>query len=301
MRDARDPERLSPVKQEMLQQFRKQSLTQEQIDKRLQSSFSSWNPFSDAPFSASLPTGQQRAALASIYSTFAVEGFEQHRDPDAALAYADRQMQKQFGTQAGVITRYPPAKTGLPKIAGTGPDGYGWINEQAAKTVKDQLGIVVEPSQIVLLPVERDGVSTRAGFDGRPMTVKRSDSKPGQETSYQSVPYQIMVVPKTPEQEIQILNGAYFPDVTTYVDEKNKAIEKQNEALTAYDQFDIPYAVNPAQRSLLETPEQKERAARAKKTQELRDAQEEARRRQGTEGMTMEQLLEQSNRNRNGP
>lgn len=278
MREARDPERLNPVKQEQLQQFKKQNLTQEQIDKRLQSNFSSWNPFSDAPFSAQLPTGQQRTAISSIYATFAEEGFERHRDPDAALSYADMQMQKQFGTQNGVITRYPPGKAGLPKIAGAGSDGYGWINEQAAKTVKDQLGIVVDPSQIVLLPVERDGVSTRAGFDGKPMTVKRRDSKPGQETSFQSVPYQIMVVPKTPEQDVHILNGAYFPDVDSYIGEKNKAIEAQNaQPLTGYDQFGIPFEVQPHQRSLLETPTQKARAEKAKAEKRLRDAQEQER------------------------
>ena len=281
MKDARDPEKLNPVKQEQLQQFKKQSLTQEQIDKRLQSNFSSWNPFSDAPFSAQLPTGQQRTAISSIYASFATEGFEKHRDPDAALAYADMQFQKQFGTQNGVITRYPPSKAGLPKIAGVGSDGYGWINEQAAKTVKDNLGIVVDPSQIVLMPVERDGVSTRAGFDGQPMTVKRRDGKPGQETNYQSVPYQIMVVPKTPEQEIHVLNGAFFPDVDTYVGEKNKATAEQNaQNLVGYDQYGIPFGVTPHQSSLLETPTQKARSDKAKMDQKLRDAQEAERARQ---------------------
>jgi len=275
MKDARDPEKLNPVKQEQLQQFKKQSLTQEQIDKRLVSAFSSWVPFSG---SAQLPNGQQRTAISSIYATFATEGFEKHRDPDAALAYADMQFQKQFGTQNGVITRYPPSKAGLPKIAGVGGDGYGWINEQAAKTVKDNLGIVVDPSQIVLLPVERDGVSTRAGFDGRPMDVKRRDSKPGQETSYQSVPYQIMVVPKTPEQDVHVLNGAFFPDVDTYIGEKNKAITEQNaQSFTGYDQFGIPFEVPAYQRGAIETPVQQERAAKAKTEQRLRDAREQER------------------------
>lgn len=281
MKAARDPERLNPVKQEQLQQFKKQHLTQEQIDKRLQSAFSSWSPFSDAPFSAQLPNGPQRTAISGIYATFAEEGFEKHRDPDAALAYADMQFQKQFGTQNGTITRYPPSKAGLPKIAGVGSDGYGWINEQAAQAVKDNLGIVVDPSQIVLLPVERNGVSTRAGFDGQPMTVKRRDSKPGQETSFQSVPYQIMVIPKTPEQDIHILNGAFFPDVDAYVADKNKEIADKNaQPLTGYDQFGNPFEVPAYQRRLLETPAQKERAAKAKKDQQLRDAQDAERKRQ---------------------
>lgn len=299
MKDARDPERLNPVKQEQLQQFRKQSLTQEQIDKRLVSNFSSWNPLSDAPFSAQLPTGPQRTALASIYSSFATEGFEHHRDPDKALAYADMQMQKQFGTQNGVITRYPPNKTGLAKLPGVGGDGYGWINEQAAETVKTQLGIVVDPAQIVLLPVERDGVSTRAGFDGRPMAVKRKDSKPGQETSYQSVPYQIMVLPKTPDQQIVTMNGAFFPDVDEYVMARNKRVMENPP--TVYDEYGQPYQVKPPQSSLLDTPVQKERAEKAKTKERLTAGQEQARRRNATEGMTFEQLNEQAQRNRNGP
>lgn len=297
VRDARDPEKLSPVKQEQLQQFRKQSLSQEKIDERLQSSLSSWNPFSDAPFSAQLPTGQQRTALSGFYKAFAEEGFERHRDPDAALKYADAQFGKQFGTQNGTITRYPPAKTGLPKISGSGSDGYRWINEQAAQTVKDQMGVVVDPDQIVLVPVERDGVSTRAGFDGKPMDVKRPDGG-----SYQSVPYQIIVQPKTPEQEAIVLLGAYFPDVDTYVGQKNKEIEKLNATpLTGYDQFGIPFAVAPAQRSLLETPTQQKRAAEAATAARLRAGQEQARRKNETEGMTFHELNAQMQAERNGP
>lgn len=276
MQDARDPEKLNPVKQEQLQQFRQQNLTQEQIDKRVQSNLSSWNPFSDAPFSAQMPTGQQRTAISSIYATFATEGFERHRDPDAALAYADMQFQKQFGTQNGVITRYPPSKTGLQKLPGVGADGYGWVNEQAAKTVKDQLGIVVDPDQIVLQPVERDGVSTRAGFDGRPMMVKRKDGKPGQETSYQSVPYQIVVLPKTPEQDVQILGGAFFPDIETYVAEKNT--ERANNPAVAYDEYGQSYNLPPSQSAIMESPTQKLRAshARERERQEARRAADEA-------------------------
>lgn len=278
MKAARDPERLNPVKQEQLQQFRKQSLTQEQIDKRVAAAFSSWNPFSDAPFSAQLPTGDQRAAISGIYSSFALEGFERHRNPDDALAYADAQFNKQFGLQNGVITRYPPAKANLPKIPGSGPDGYRWINEQAAQTVKDQLGIVVDPSQIVLQPVERVGASTRAGFDGKPTEVKREDG-----SSYLAVPYQIVVQPKTPEQDVHILNGAFFPDVDTYVAGKNKEIEEKNATpYTGYDQFGIPFEVAPYQHSLIETEQQKtnkalyERQQRERERQAARKAADEA-------------------------
>jgi hypothetical protein len=277
--DARDTTKLDPVRQEQLQQFRKQSLTQEQIDKRLQSSFSSWSPFSNAPFSAQLPTGPQRTALASIYSEFATEGFEKFRDPDKALAFADLRVQQQFGTQNGVIMRFPPNKSSLPKLPGVGGDGYGWINEQAVAVVKDKLGVVVDPSQIVLMPIERDGVSTRAAFQGQPMTVTRDDSgRPEQRTKFQSIPYMVTVIPKTPEQDLLVVNGAFFPDVDTYVAEKNKKIEADNaKAAEAppvyYDPYGFSAPVQPYQQKLLETPEQQQRREQAAKEEELRASQ----------------------------
>ncbi len=277
IKDARDPALLDPVKQEQMQQFRKGSLTQEKIDSRLQSKFASgWFGFG-AP---SLPTGPQRTALASIYSEFAEEGFQQFRDPTKAMEFADLRVQQQFGTQNGVLTRYPPAKAGLPALPGA-KDGHAWVNEQAAQIVKDRLGVVVDPSQIVLMPVERDGASTSAAFRGQPMTVKRSDSKPGQETSFQSVPYMIQVMPKTAEQELLTVNGAFFPDVESYVAAKNKDIADGNaKTFTAYDEFGIPFEVPPHQRGLLETPEQKARRAKAEKDAELRTAQQRERERQ---------------------
>lgn len=281
--DARDTTRLDPVRQEQLQQFRKQSLSQDQIDARLRSSFSSWSPFSSAPFSVQLPTGPQRTAMASIYSEFATEGFEKFRDPDKALAFADMRVQQQFGVQNGVLMRYPPAKAGLPKLAGTGGDGFGWISEQAVGVVKDRLGVNVDPSQIVLVPVERDGVSTRAAFNGQPTTVTRDDSgRPEQRATFQSLPYMITVIPKTPEQDLLVVNGAFFPDVDTYVAEKNKKIEADNaKAAEAppvyYDPYGFSAPVQPYQQKLLETPEQQARREQIAKAAELRTSQDKER------------------------
>lgn len=268
--DARNPALMDPVKQEQMQQFRKSALTQEKIDTRLQSKFASGVLGFGAP---ALPTGPQRTALASIYSEFAEEGFNQFRDPDKALEFADLRVQQQFGVQNGVLTRYPPSKAGLPGLPGAS-DKHAWVNEQAAGVVKDVLGVVVDPSQIVLLPVERDGVSTSAAFRGQPMSVKRKDGKPGQETSFQSVPYMIQVIPKTPEQQLLTVNGAFFPDIDTYVQGKNKAVDAAAAPLTGYDQFGIPYSVQPHQADHLSTPEQVSRRARAEAEQKLRDAQQ---------------------------
>lgn len=277
--DERDTTKLDPVRQEQLQQFRKQSLTQDQIDARLRSNFSSRNPLSSAPFSVQLPTGPQRTAMASIYSEFATEGFEKFRDSDKALAFADMRVQQQFGVQNGVLMRYPPAKAGLPRLAGTGSDGFGWINEQAAETVKVQLGVTVDPSQVILAPIERDGVSTRAAFNGQPTTVTRNDSgRPEQRTVFQSVPYMIMVMPKTPDQDMLVVNGAFFPDVDTYVSEKNKKIEADNAKSAEappvyYDPYGFSAPVQPYQQKLLETPEQQQRREQAAKEEELRASQ----------------------------
>lgn len=277
--DERDTTKLDPVRQEQLQQFKKQSLTQDQIDARLRSNFSSWNPLSSAPFSVRLPAGPQRTAMASIYSEFATEGYEKFRDPDKALAFADLRVQQQFGVQNGVLMRYPPAKAGLPKLAGTGGDGFGWINEQAAAVVKDRLGVNVDPSQVILVPVERDGVSTRAAFNGQPTTVTRDDSgRPEQRTTFQSVPYMITVMPKTPEQDMLVVNGAFFPDVDTYVSDKNKKIAADNAAAADapamyFDNAGLGVPVQPYQQKLLETPEQQQRREWAAKADELRASQ----------------------------
>lgn len=267
MADARNPDNMNPVKQEQVQQFRKSSLTQEKIDSRLQSTFSSWMPFSGP----ALPSGEQRTALASIYSEFASEGFEVHRDPAKALAYADMKVEQQFGVQNGVLMRYPPEKTSLPSLPGI---GRKWINEQAAGYVKDRMGVVVDPSQVILVPIERDGVSTSAAFrDGKTTRVKRDDGKPGQETEFDSVPYAIHVMPKDPKQSYLVLDGAFFPDVETYVDTKNAQGRAIAEGAMMLDGFGIPFAAPAHAPELLRTPEQQQRRSKAEAEAQLIAAQ----------------------------
>lgn len=267
MKDARDPERLKPVKQEQEQQFKKDHLTQAKIEARVQQDFATGVFGGGAP---EIPQGPQRVALASIYSEFAVEGFRQFGDPDKALEFAKLRVSQQFGAQNGVLTRYPPSKTLLPPLS-AGPDPYAWINEQAADIVKRELGVIVKPSQIVFMPVERAGASTRAAFDGRPQTVNRQDSKPGQTTSYQSVPYAIQVIPDTAEGDILTVDGVFFPDAETYVNEKNA--QPDAAPLTGYDRRGMPFTVPARQREFLKTPEQQQLA----KDAELRRSQAEER------------------------
>lgn len=204
-------EKMEPVKQEQFQLFQKQSLAQSQIDGRLQRLFTSWNVFGDKPFSVALPAGEQRTIMASIYADWAKQGYEKFRDADKALAYADLRAQKQIGVQNGMLMVYPPSKSGLPRVADKG-DGYQWVSEQAAEEVLAQKGVKVDPAQIVLLPLEQGGYSTRAAFDGVPTQRKRKDG-----TLLSSVPYLITVMPKTPDQDMLILHGAFLPDIDSYL------------------------------------------------------------------------------------
>jgi hypothetical protein len=269
-------ERPEPVKQEQFALFQKQSLTQEKIDARLTSQFTSWSPFSDKPFGLQLPAGAQRTALASIYSEWAKEAYEQFRDPDKALAQADLKAQKAFGVQNGVLMVYPPSKSGLPKIADQA-DGYAWVNQQAADLVLKQKGVVVDPSQIVLLPIEQRGYSTRAAFDGAPYQAKRPDG-----TTYTTTPYIVTVMPKTPDQQMVILNGAFLPDVQTYMAGAKPAAPAQLMTPTS-----MLRPAPPAQP--LQTEQQKQAQQQAAKTAELEKSAIEARKNQPFEGLNPEQ------------
>lgn len=255
MADARAPK--DPIKSEVLQQFKKDYLSQEKLGSRMQSQLGSW-----FGYGARLPDGSQRSAVSSIYGSLAEEGMRQFQDPDKALAYADFQMKKQFGTQNGVITRYPPDKAGLPVLEGK---GTGWVNEQAADVVKDHAGLVVDPAQISLVPVSRDGADTAQAFRNGGMDVKRDDSRPGQQSTFKSVPYQIVVTP-TPDQikagaSVQVVPGVYFPDVQSYVDKKNASATGAKTVML--DSNGVPYEGPAHAPELLNTPEQTARRKQA--------------------------------------
>lgn len=270
IQEGRDPERLNPVKSEQMDKFRKDYLTQEKVESRLTGSWF-------GTIGGQMPKGPQRTAISSIYAEFAREGFEVHRDPAMAMKYADAKMKEQFSVQNGVITRYPPDKAGLPALPGA-RDGHKWVNEQAAQIVQQRLGVVVGSDQVVLMPVERDGVSTSSVFRSRQgVEVTRSDSgDPRQRTSYRSVPYQIVVTPKDDTQQLLVLDGAFFPDIEQYVTDKNKA----NAELVAkgpveyIDQFGLPATLPPYLADQVLTPEQAQRKQRREAEQRLREETE---------------------------
>lgn len=258
MQDARTPK--DRLKDETLQAFRKEYLTVEKLGSRLERQVGGL--FGGLfGFGARMPEGAQRSAVANIYSGLAEEGMRQFQDPERALAYADFKIKQQFGTQNGIVTRYPPDKAGLPALDGK---GHTWINEQAVDVVKDQLGIVVEPSQVAFVAITgRDGVNTATAFQNGGVDVTRKDSRPGQQSTFKSVPYQIVVMPKKgdPAGVPQVVHGAFFPDVDAYVNKVNS--ERTKPPDTLIDEFGMPYAAPAYAPKLTETPAQKARRQKA--------------------------------------
>jgi hypothetical protein len=316
----------NPVKKEMIDQFKKDNLTQTAVEARVKGLFSSMVPFSGLPNAAQLPPGAQRGAMNSIYSGLAQEGYGKFNNPTDALNYADTQFKKQFGLQNGVVTRFPPSQANLPqfKLAGQS-DPYAWQNEQARDYIVAHAAehgshpdwAQLDPSQIVFAPVTSPHANTDVAFNGAPDTVKRdvgvtpsgakmpmvqsgnidltrrptvknadgtvstvrsmSFEEDGAEVlvptvardgsrilsdqeaidqfhktgeflgkfknaddatayaevlhkdqeagvlpkSFKSVPYALTVIPKLPGQEPVPLNGVFYPDIETYVRDKN--------------------------------------------------------------------------------
>ncbi len=242
-----------------------------------------WSSFFQS--TASLPPGQHGMAIDGIYKELAKEGFLQFGDTDRALDYAKTEFKKRFGVFNGMVTQYPPGNTGLAKLPETGDNGHGWVSEQAAQEVQKQLGIVVDKSQIIPIPVERTGVSTRAAAYGQPMTVTRDDSAdPNQRTKFQSVPYQLVIAPKPGDENSvpTVVPGVFFPDVETYVIERNKKIMAENavetgaEVITA-EPFGAPGVAQPLPQPLMETPAQQDRREQAAAEKRLRASQTETR------------------------
>ena len=236
----------NPVKKEQIDTFRKTVLTQDAIETRVKGLLTSNSPFSDKPSSVQLPAGLQRDTINGLYSEWAQEGFRQHGDQPSALAYADMEFQKQFGAQNGVITRYPPSKANLPSLLLPGQkDPLHWSYEQAAQETRDYLKSIgappekyagIDASQVIMTPVNQvvGGVriSTRSAFNGNPDTVYRSgggDPAAGgaKQTSFQSIPYFIMINPKTPDQDPINVPHVFYPDVETYVADHNAQIATQ--------------------------------------------------------------------------
>lgn len=267
--DARSPDKRDPVKQEQLQAFRKDYLSQEKVLSHITGGLF------NKVFRGTAPQGDAANVIARDYRALAEEGYRRSGDPGRAQEYADRQMQKLYGVQRGVITKFPPSKI-LPALPGA-KDGHAWINEQAAAAVKNVLGVVVKPEQVYLMPVDTPIGSTRTAWDN-PVTVKRNDSKPGQQSEFRSVPYQVHVLPEGPDQQYLVLPGAFFPDLQQYITDKNREIlEAAPRATPNTDRRFWSLGVGgPERPAPLETPEQ----VRAREQRALEDINRDAKARE---------------------
>ena len=255
MTEARDPQRKNPVKDAEVAEFRKTQLTDTVVRSRLASKFGSW--LGAGPLYAALPPGEHGTAIVGVYGDFAAEGFRRFRDTGQAMEWADQQMRKTFGVQNGVIMQYPPAKSPLPALPGA-RDPHAWVNEQATTYARQYLNRPdIDASQVFVVPISNQWASTAATIrSGQPVTVTRRDSKPGQETTFNSVPYQIMVVPKTPDQVFAPVQGVFYPDIDQYVADTNAARRQAIDAAPT----DVPGVGAP--QGVLRTPAEVERETR---------------------------------------
>jgi GH24 family phage-related lysozyme (muramidase) len=196
---------------EGLKTFRKDVLTPEAVEAGLAAAAENgWGRDAAVPVGAM--TGGD--AMRSIYRGLAEEGFRKFGDPDRAISYAATEVGRRFGIFNDTLIQYPPDKAGLPALPNS-DEPYAWVAEQAATEATAALGVDVPPGQVVLVPVEERGVSTRAAFTGTPMSIPGKQGKA-------SVPYSIVVVPDDGGAPM-VVPGVFLPDIEDYVKTKNAA------------------------------------------------------------------------------
>lgn len=117
---------------------------------------------STADFGGRALDERQAAAVNADYSAIALEHFEQYANPEAARAFARRQVAALWGEGAnGTIVKYPPEKI-YPPVGGS----HDYLYRQAAARVQASAGVEVDPRQIFLMPVP--GVTGAEWRAGRP-------------------------------------------------------------------------------------------------------------------------------------
>ncbi len=258
--DRLKPPASAAVQAEALKGFRKDVLTPEAVEAGLAAAAENgWGRDATVPVGA--VTGGD--AMRTIYRGLAEEGFRKFGDADRALGYAATEVGRRFGIFNGVLTQYPPDKAGLPALPNS-DDPYAWVAEQAAQEAAGALGVEVPPGQVVLVPVEERGVSTRAGFTGQPTPIPGKKGKA-------SVPYSIVVMP----------DNVFLPDIESYVATKNAVPSAPVLA-------DDGSTLRDAEPALL-TPEEQQ----ARTDAELRRSQTEERRAQADEAALRGELAGQ--------
>jgi hypothetical protein len=117
---------------------------------------------STADFGGRALDPRQSAAVNADYSAIALEHFEQYANPEAARAFARRQVAALWGEGAnGTIVKYPPEKI-YPPVGGS----HDYLYRQAAARIQLSAGVEVDPRQIFLMPVP--GVTRAQWQAGQP-------------------------------------------------------------------------------------------------------------------------------------
>ena len=238
------------AQEEALKLFRKDHLTPDKIEAGLAvAAENGWGT------DARIPTGELTggAAMRSIYKGLAEEGFRKFGNPDRAMDWAAKQMEKRFGVWNGTLTQYPPDKAGVPALPGA-DDPYAWVAEQAAQDASEALGGEYKAGEVVLVPIDERGVSTAMAFEGLPLPMP---GKPGKF----AVPYQVVVIPEDGSPPM-VMPDIFMPDIDNYVARKNASLAP---AVIADDGSTLVDAEAP-----LQTPEEVKAADDARL---LRDAQ----------------------------
>lgn len=206
------PPLAAAAQEEALKSFRKDFLKPEAIEAGLAvAAENGWGTDGAVPVGAE--TGGD--AMRSIYKGLAEEGFRKFNDPERAISYAATEMGRRFGVFNGTLTQYPPDKAGVPALPGA-DDPHAWVAEQAAAAATEMFGQEYKPGEIVLVPVEERGVSTRGAFTGLPTPIPGKKGKA-------SAPYSVVVVPEDGS-PIMVVPGVFLPDIDAYVADKNAAM-----------------------------------------------------------------------------
>lgn len=268
--DRMRPPASAAAQDEALKTFRKDTLTPEAVEAGLATAAGSWAFGSGATVPVGAETGGD--AMRSIYRGLAEEGFRKFGDADRALSYAATEVGRRFGVFNGVLTQYPPDKAGVPALPNS-DDPYAWVAEQAAAAASEEFGLELGASSVVLVPIEERGVSTRAAFGGKPMSIPGAGGKA-------SVPYSIVVVPEDGSPAM-VVPGVFLPDINDYVKTKNaEAAPAVDPGAMGYGAVEVPYVP-------LQTPEE----AQATKDAEMKASQDMARDFQSREEADLQQLM----------
>ena len=245
--DRMRPPASAAAQEEALKGFRKDVLTSEAVEAGLLAAAENgWGRDATVPSGAA--TGGD--AMRSIYRGLAEEGFRKFGDADRAMAYAATEVGRRFGVFNGVLTQYPPDKAGVPALPNS-DDPYAWVSEQAAAAASEEFGMEFGASNVVLVPIEDRGVSTRAAFGGRPVPIPGAGGRA-------SVPYSVVVVPEDGSPAM-VVPGVFLPDINEYVKTKNAELLASREVFVR-----VGGKVVGEPKPLLQTPEDAAAAQRLK-------------------------------------